>query len=135
MNTRNRRYNVTNPHQGKDRKVLVVCSAGLMRSPTVANVLRDTYKYNTRAVGYSTEYALIILDEVMLEWADEVIFVHQDIANFVKTAFGYTDGYLMADKMTLNLPDIYDYMDKQLQDIILQQYEDACIERGVKRHD
>lgn len=70
----NRLANCKNPYQGEFKKVLCVCSAGLLRSPTTAVVLsKAPYNYNTRAAGLSEEYALIPVDDVLLEWCDEVV--------------------------------------------------------------
>ena len=48
----NRIANSTNPFQKDYKRVLCVCSAGLLRSPTAAYVLSQApYNYNTRAAG------------------------------------------------------------------------------------
>jgi len=74
----NRLYNCKNPYQGKYKKVLCVCSAGLLRSPTTAEVLsREPYNFNTRACGFDVGHALIPLDEVLLAWADEVVVMDE----------------------------------------------------------
>lgn len=66
--------NATNPYQGAYKKVLCVCSAGILRSPTAAMVLtQKPFGYNTRAAGIEETYALIIVDKVLLAWADEII--------------------------------------------------------------
>ena len=69
----NRRWNCHNPNQGKAKKVLCVCSAGLLRSPTCANILHKEYGYNTWACGLDSYYALIPIDDVLVEWADEIV--------------------------------------------------------------
>lgn len=70
----NRFWNAKNPWQGNSKKVLCVCSAGLLRSPTVAWVLaNEPWKFNTRAVGLDAGHALIPIDDVLLEWADEIV--------------------------------------------------------------
>ena len=57
---RNRLHNATNPYQGSYKKVLCVCSAGMLRAPTAAVVLsRPPYDFNTRAVGTDLGTALI----------------------------------------------------------------------------
>lgn len=69
----NRMYNANNPYQGPYKKVLCVCSAGLLRSPTAALVLsQKPYNFNTRAAGIES-YALIKVDDVLLHWADEIV--------------------------------------------------------------
>lgn len=111
----NRLHNCTNPYQGKAKRVLCLCSAGLLRSPTAAVVLQEEFGHNTRAAGVSKEYALIEMDEVLLNWADEIVAVEQSIADKVPEAF--------LDKLkVLNVPDRYGYMDPELQKIIYNQY-------------
>lgn len=70
----NRIGNCHNMFQGQYKKVLCVCSAGLLRSPTTALVLsKEPFNFNTRAAGMNEEYALIPVDDVLLEWADEIV--------------------------------------------------------------
>lgn len=113
---RNALHNVNNPYQGTAKKVLCVCSAGLLRSPTAAVVLQQKYGYNTRSCGIH-DYALIQYDEVLEHWADEIVVVNGNLAldfNFPK------------DKLiVLDIPDMYDYMNPELQNIIIEQYENT----------
>ena len=67
---KNALWNCKNPYQGRDKRVLCVCSAGLLRSPTIAKVLVMN-GYNTRSCG-CRDYALIQIDNVLIEWADIV---------------------------------------------------------------
>ena len=73
--TFNQIHNVKNEHQGDRKKVLCVCSAGLLRSPTVAHLLNQKYGYNTRACGTDISYALIPISEALIYWADEIVCV------------------------------------------------------------
>lgn len=114
----NRLHNCTNPHQGSAKKVLCLCSAGLLRSPTVANVLHKTLGYNTRAAGVHKEYALIPVDEVLTTWADEIVCVEEYISKHIPEEHQYK-------VVCLNLPDVYGYMDKELQEIVLKQYAEC----------
>lgn len=118
MSTLNRLHNVTNPYQGKAKKVLCVCSAGLLRSPTAAIVLQREFGYNTRAAGVSEDYALIVVDEILLHWADEIVAVNQDVADQLPREW---DEHITV----LNVPDKYGYMNPELQQIILDQYRKA----------
>lgn len=112
----NRKHNSKNPYQGDAKKVLCVCSAGLLRSPTAANVLNNILGYNTRAAGVSLDHALIPVDEVLLEWADEVVCMEQEHASYLNLAFGYDEATV------LNIPDMYSYGDEDLQSMILTHY-------------
>lgn len=116
VSTFNRLHNCTNPHQGTAKRVLCLCSAGLLRSPTVAVVLQREFGYNTRAAGVSKDYALIEMDDVLLNWADEIVAVEQSVAEQVPEDF--------KEKLTvLSVPDMFGYMNPELQEIILTQYK------------
>lgn len=74
MSALNRLHNSANPYQGDYKKVLCICSAGLLRSPTAAFVLsQEPYNYNTRAAGIEADFALIVVDDVLVTWADEIV--------------------------------------------------------------
>ena len=75
---RNQLHNVNNSAQGEAKRVLTVCSAALLRSPTIANYLHLTYGYNTRSCGTSKEYALIPISEALITWADLIVFVNAE---------------------------------------------------------
>lgn len=123
MSFLNRMGNASNPYQTGTKKVLAVCSAGLLRSPTVANVLHSEYGYNTRAVGASEEYALIVLDPVLIGWADEIVFVEQKI--YDKAWKDFSDLLKKRKNVVLNIPDNYEWNNEDLKLIILEQYRDA----------
>lgn len=120
--TRNQLSNVNNPYQGKIKKVLCVCSAGLLRSPTVANVLHHELGYNTRAVGTAKEYALIPISEALVAWADEIVFVDEDCKVYISKPDWELINEWNPKEVTLNIPDQYSWNDKELRDIILEQY-------------
>lgn len=113
INKMNAMYNAKNPNQGPDKKVLCVCSAGLLRSPTAAVVLNREYNYNTRACGIH-DYALIQYNEVLGHWADEIVVMYPDLV---------TKDMPEEKLIVLNIPDMYEYMDKTLQRMIKEEYE------------
>lgn len=119
----NRIHNSTNPFQGKYKKVLCVCSAGLLRSPTTAVVLsQEPYNYNTRAAGITAEYALIVVDTVLLEWADEIVCMEPR----QKAAINERLNKLQAigkPVVCLDIPDQYRYRDEELIALIKERYD------------
>lgn len=117
MINRNRLHNCKNPYQGAARRVLCVCSAGLLRSPTAANVLHKEFGYNTRAVGYNKDYALIPIDDCLIRWADEIVVMEHEIEEYLKEEF-----VISKPIINLGVPDNFEYMDEQLQDMILETY-------------
>lgn len=119
----NRLGNCQNRYQNfnKHKRVLCVCSAGLLRSPTAALVLsQEPWNYNTRAVGLTPEFALIPLDQVLLEWADEVVCMTEDQADAVRDM--YTQLELTALVTCLNVPDNFGYRDPELMRLISERY-------------
>jgi len=112
----NRRWNIKNPHQEDYKKVLCVCSAGLMRSPSAAVVLSgEPFNFNTRSCGLVKEYALIPFDPLFLDWADEVVCMDagqaREIAKQTKKPV-----------INLDIPDAFSYRDPKLMALIKNNY-------------
>lgn len=104
----NAMWNCKNPNQGNMPKVLCICSAGLLRSPTVAWILSNE-GYNTRAAGVHS-YALIQVDEVLIEWSDEIVCMEQDHKDALMQRFPNLDKAITV----LNVPDRYEFRDDGL---------------------
>ena len=120
----NRKANALNPYQGSHKRVLCVCSAGLLRSPTAALVLsQDPYNFNTRAAGLSREFALVPVDEVLLHWADEVICMDELQATQIRNML--PDGKPV---ISLNIEDSFEYRNPRLVERIKQAYDKATNE-------
>lgn len=119
MSLMNRLGNAHNPFQGNYKKVLCVCSAGLLRSPTTAVVLsQDPYNFNTRAAGLEPDFALVVVDDVLLEWADEIVCMTQDQAHRLAQ---------MVEKpiVCLDIEDSFAYRDEKLIKLIKEKYDEA----------
>lgn len=113
-------HNVNNAFQGPAKRVLCVCSAGLLRSPTTAQILMQEYGHNTRACGVH-DYALIPISTALISWADEVVFMEQEHYDVVKDV-QLLDG---KDILILAVPDMYERMNPELVGIIKHQYKMA----------
>ena len=111
---------INNPYQGKDKKVLFVCSAGILRSATAARIYAD--KYNTRCAGTGLDYALVPLSERLLDWADEIVFVNPINYDVAKWDFDL-DKYKPYIKV-LNIPDEHEHKAPELIQAFKEQYED-----------
>ena len=122
--TRNQRGNVNNPYQTGAKRVLVVCSAGLLRSPTGANVLHQEFGYNTRSAGSSEDFALIPVSEALICWADEIVFVNH--GNFHECKFKNEELWPMIEgkAIVLDIEDNFCWNDQQLKEQFLQQYKE-----------
>ena len=115
----NRLANCTNRYQGEYKRVLCVCSAGLLRSPTAAFVLsQEPYNFNTRAAGLTPEFALVPVDRVLLEWADEIVVMSAQQAEQIRA--------MLEDEkpiVVLGIPDNFRYRDPELIRLIRESYD------------
>ena len=110
---------VSNPYQGTDKKVLFVCSMGILRSATGARIYSD--KYNTRCCG-SWGDALIPITPLLIAWANEIVFVnHANYENAV-SEFG-ADVFDDVYTVVLDIPDSYPHMDIELVKAFHTQWE------------
>lgn len=122
---RNQLSNVSNIYQTDTKRVLCVCSAGLLRSPTLANVLHQEFGYNTRACGTSQDYALIPITEALIAWADEIVFVDKNARKDIE----YVDqdeemlNSYATKVLTLDIPDKYNWNHDELRQACLEQYK------------
>lgn len=122
----NRLANSSNPYQGEFKKVLCVCSAGLLRSPTAAWVLgQEPFGFNTRAAGLSEEYALVLVDKVLIHWADEIVCMNESQSKDIK-AIGTKPNQLV---ICLGIPDNFSYRDPELIRLITERYNQGFGER------
>ena len=128
----NRLGNIQNRYQNfkKHKRVLCVCSAGLLRSPTAAFVLsQEPWNFNTRAVGLVPEFALVPLDRVLLEWADEVVCMTEDQALDVECRVD--NAGLTTPVLCLNIEDQFGYRDPELMRLITERYPLSQSRRAV----
>lgn len=121
---------IDNPYQmqGEYRRVLCVCTAGLLRSPTMAWVLSNPpYNRNTRAAGSHLEFALVPVTRPLLDWADDVIFANE--ANYVVTLRHFPEGW-KRKTFILNVPDQYGYREPELVEAINRELRRVEYEKG-----
>ena len=113
-----------NPYQGTDKKVLFVCSAGILRSATAARMY--AHKYNTRCCG-SADYALVPISDNLIVWADEIVFVNKENYGDVGHLYDFDSfGFDSVGKKTikvLDIPDMYEHMHPELIKAFKDQYE------------
>lgn len=109
---------VRNPYQGTDKRVVFVCSMGLLRSATGARIYG--HRLNTRSAG-SYDDALTPLTPLLIAWADEIVFVNKDNYNGAVKKFG-EDAWPHARCVVLNIPDKYPHMHPKLIESFETQY-------------
>lgn len=119
----NRLYTCKNPYQGTTKKVLCVCSAGLLRSPTAAVVLsQEPFNYNTRAAGIH-DYALVQVDSVLVTWADEIVVMEKYMLDWLTGGWDKAPPELDGKPIiVLDIKDQYEYRNPELMALIKQRY-------------
>lgn len=110
---------VANPYQGKDKRVVFVCSMGILRSATGARLY--AHKYNTRSAGTWEDHALTPLTQRLIDWADELVFVNDHNWQAAKEKFG--PGEWRQKSKVLDIPDTYEHMHPELIKAFNEQYE------------
>lgn len=111
----------SNRFQGDYKKVLTVCSANMLRSPTMAHVLSaDPYNFNTRSAG-TAEYALIPVTKDLLMWCDEVVCADTEHALWIRNKM--TEWMIDKPIIDLQIPDNYEYRNSKLIELIKERYE------------
>lgn len=117
----NRMWNARNPWQGDYKRVLCICSAGLLRSPTAAVVLsQEPYNFNTRAAGLDTGHALVPLDSVLLEWCDEIVCMTEEQK-------ARLDLLTTKPIICLDIGDSYAYRSPELIQLIKERYPNETV--------
>lgn len=128
-----------NAFQGKYKKVLCVCSAGCLRSPTAAHILSSPpFNFNTRAVGLSKEYAIVPITEALIVWADVILVMDSDMVlqvnemqNKMASEVDATFDYDYKQVINLEIEDDYDYrhptLVKLMTDKFMVLFEDDLV--------
>lgn len=124
--TMNQEGVINNFHQRVDlyKRVITVCSASCLRSPTAAVVLsQDPFNFNTRAVGLTDEYAIVKLDDGLVLWADEFVVMEQWMKDRIRSRWeNVSDGHKPLKIIVLDIPDRFQYRDPQLMQMIKDSY-------------
>ena len=115
MNTYDLTCPYDNMYQGVRGRLLFVCSAGMLRSPTAANVATKS-GYNARSCG-SAPYALIPLSVNLIHWANKIYFMNEENSTQALEAF-YGDretcDMLKSKMIVWEIEDVHDFMDPTL---------------------
>ena len=115
----------SNSYQGDYKRVLTVCSANMLRSPTMAVVLSmPPYDYNTRSAGTSS-FALIPVTEDLLMWADEIVCADTEHALIIRDKL--MEYQLDKPIVNLRIPDNYEYRNPELILMIRQRYDEILL--------
>ena len=113
-----------NEWQGESKRVLCLCSANMLRSPTMQVVLSgEPFNYNTRSCG-THDFALIPLTADLLSWADEIVCADTEHFERVHAILDRLPTREVKPIVNLRIPDIYGYRDPQLVQLIGDKYQE-----------
>ena len=104
-----------NQYQTNARRVVFVCSVGMLRSPT-AQIVASQHGFNARAAGSDRDRALIPLNANLIEWAEKIVFMNfenlcQALNTFEGTGYDET---IREKKVVWNIEDQYEWGDNIL---------------------
>lgn len=116
-----------NVYQGNTKRILFVCSAGLLRSPTGATV-GAKMGFNTRSCGSNYSYALVPISVNLVHWANIIYFV--SIENYIQSLSNFsgdteTIELIKRKAVNLRIKDEFNYMDPHLVSIFEKELSDA----------
>lgn len=96
-----------NPWQGKELRLLFVCSVGMLRSPTFADVATGK-GYNARSCGSDTRFALIPISANLVYWADMIVFINYENYVQAKTNLEDYSNLISKKSVVLNITDDFE---------------------------
>lgn len=127
--TRNQLGVLFNAYQRDYKKVLTVCSAGCLRSPTAAHILSSPpFNFNTRCAGTSREYAIVPVTDALIVWADVILvmdeYQQQQINSMQNDLADQLPDYDYKQVINLDIPDEFDYRNPKLVQIMTDKFMD-----------
>ena len=129
MIKRNQLGVVFNAFQGRVKKVLTVCSAGCLRSPTAAHILSSPpFNFNTRCAGTSHEYAIVPVTHALIVWADIILVMDEyqqlEINAMQNELVDVVTDYDYKQVINLEIEDNYSYRDPKLVKIMTAKFQE-----------
>jgi predicted protein tyrosine phosphatase len=96
-------------------QLLFVCSRNQWRSPTAANLFKNSQLYVAKSAGTSDK-ARIKLTASLINWADQIFVMEKRHAAIIKQ--NYPNLIMESSIVTLHISDDYQYMDPELIEIL-----------------
>ncbi|WP_289029117.1 phosphotyrosine protein phosphatase [uncultured Paraglaciecola sp.] len=99
------------------KNILFICSRNQWRSPTAEKVWKNRPELNVRSAGTSPR-AKRMVNVKDIQWADVIFVMEEKHKDRLKAEFTRLLNY--KEIKVLDIPDEYQYMDKELIEIIEQ---------------
>lgn len=97
------------------KRILFLCSQNKLRSPTAESIFCNVEGWSVRSAGLNTGADVYISTEDV-EWAEYIFVMEQ--AHKSKLLKKFKSSIKNQKVITLGIPDDYEYMDKNLIDIL-----------------
>jgi|GEM_PF-383783 len=94
------------------KRLLFICSANMMRSPTAEDLFKDSEKYETKSAGI-LDMAVVKATQAHIDWAD-TIFIFSEKENGHLTCLRRHFDIAGKEVIDLGIPNIYDRGDPEL---------------------
>ena len=101
--------------------ILFVCSQNKCRSLTAEKIFNGVNGHNVRSAG-TEKNSRIKVTPGLIGWADMIFCFEKKHLRRLREK--YSDEISGKDIVTLNIPDDYEYMDEELQDILRSYVEE-----------
>ncbi|MCI0413984.1 phosphotyrosine protein phosphatase [bacterium] len=101
-----------------DLKVLFVCNANKLRSPTAERIFRERPGLEVKSAGVD-EDATVTVNRETLEWADLIFVMEKRQRNVIHKKF--KDIYEKKPIVCLYIPDVYDLMQPELIELLMKR--------------
>ena len=101
--------------------ILFVCSQNKRRSLTAEKIFNGVNGHNVRSAG-TEKNSRIKVTPGLIGWADMIFCFEKKHLRRLRDK--YSDEISGKDIVTLNIPDDYEYMDEELQDILRSYVEE-----------
>jgi protein-tyrosine phosphatase len=100
--------------------VLFICSRNKWRSLTAEEIFKKDLRFNVRSAGTENS-ARIRVSEKMINWADLLFVMEKSHKQKLVHRFG--ESLSGKQIIVLDIPDIYEYMDEELVQILKSSVE------------
>jgi predicted protein tyrosine phosphatase len=96
-------------------RLLFVCSRNQWRSPTAERIWRNSPRFDVRSRGTASSARRgVTVDDVV--WADHIFVMEHKHARVLRQH--YRDELAGAELHVLDIPDVYEFMDPELIDLL-----------------
>lgn len=113
--------------ESKVRKILFVCTANRLRSPTAEKIFSSHPGVDARSAGVGREATLPVSAE-LLEWADIIFVMEKRHRNIIHSRF--KEIYQRKRIICLYIPDEFEFMDPELIILLEEKVTPYLLVRG-----